>query len=112
MPYIVIEAHGGPEYAIICTDENGKTKIFATQEEAQREADECQDGKVVDLSGNLVKIVVVIKKSTVETVLSNIPGKNFDTKVIDLDVHDERQEQINKTVLHHATEVLRLKRIV
>ena len=110
--YIVIETHGGPDYSIVCANENGKTKVFVTREEAEREAGECQNGKVIDLSGNLIKIVVVIKKGIVETILSNAPGKDFDTKVIDLDVQDERQEQINKTALHQATEVLRLKEIL
>ena len=47
--YIVIEKFGGPEYAIIVTNEQGDVKIFETQEYAQIEADECQDGIVVDL---------------------------------------------------------------
>ena len=110
--YIVFETHGGAEHATICTDENGKTKVFATWEEAELEACKCQDGKVIDLSGNLIKIVVAIKKGTVETILSNLPGKNFDTGVIDLDAQDERQEQISKNALHYATEVLKLNRIL
>ena len=47
MSYIVIEKHGGPEYAIIVTDEDGNNKIFDTPEEAQTEADDCQDGIIV-----------------------------------------------------------------
>jgi hypothetical protein len=47
MAYIVIETHGGPEYAIIVTDEDGNNKIFDTKEDAQIEADDCQDGIVV-----------------------------------------------------------------
>lgn len=47
--YIVIEKHGGPEYAIICTDQEGNNKVFDTPEDAQREADECQDGVVVPI---------------------------------------------------------------
>ena len=47
--FIVIECHGGPEYAIIVTDEDGNTKVFDTKEEAQVEADDCQDGRVVEL---------------------------------------------------------------
>lgn len=49
MAYIVIEKHGGPEYAIIVTDENGDNKIFDKEEEAQSEADDCQDGMVIEL---------------------------------------------------------------
>jgi len=47
--YIVIEKFGGAEYAIIVTDEEGNTKVFNTKEEAQLEADDCQDGLVVEL---------------------------------------------------------------
>lgn len=47
MAYIVIEKHGGPGYAIIVTDEDGNNKVFDTEEEAEREAAECQDGMVV-----------------------------------------------------------------
>lgn len=45
--YIVIEKHGGWEYAAIVTDENGNNKVFDTIEEAQKEADDCQDGIVI-----------------------------------------------------------------
>jgi hypothetical protein len=44
MAYIVIEKHGGPEYAIIVTDEDGNNKVFDTEEEAEQEAGDCQDG--------------------------------------------------------------------
>lgn len=47
--YIVIETHGGALYAIICTDEDGNNLVFDTHEEAQAEADQCQDGIVVEL---------------------------------------------------------------
>jgi hypothetical protein len=47
MSYIVIEKHGGPEYAIIATDENGNNLVFETPEEAEKEAGDCQDGLVV-----------------------------------------------------------------
>lgn len=47
MSYIVIEKFGGAEYATIVIDENGKNKVFETIEEAQGEADECQDGIVI-----------------------------------------------------------------
>jgi hypothetical protein len=47
--YIVIETHGGPEYAIIVTDEDGNNKIFDTRREAEAEAADCQDGVVVEL---------------------------------------------------------------
>lgn len=47
--YIVIETHGGAEYAIIVTNEDGENLVFDTPEEAQIEADNCQDGVVVEL---------------------------------------------------------------
>jgi hypothetical protein len=47
--YIVIEKHGGPEYAVIVTNEDGENKVFDNEQEAQVEADDCQDGIVVEL---------------------------------------------------------------
>ena len=47
--YIVIEKHGGAEYAAIVTNEEGQNLVFDTKEEAQAEADDCQDGIVVQL---------------------------------------------------------------
>lgn len=47
--YIVIEKHGGAEYASIVTNEDGETKVFYTIGEAEAEADDCQDGIVVEL---------------------------------------------------------------
>lgn len=47
--FLVIEAHGGPEYAAIVTDEEGNNKVFDTPEEAQAEAADCQDGKVISI---------------------------------------------------------------
>lgn len=50
MSYIVIECHGGVDYAFIVQDERtGDNKSFATMEEAQAEANECHDGKVVQI---------------------------------------------------------------
>jgi len=48
MSYIVIEAFGGPEYAVICMDENGNNLVFEDKEEAEKEAEDCQDGFVVE----------------------------------------------------------------
>jgi hypothetical protein len=46
--FIVIEAHGGGEYAIICTDEYGSNIVFDNIEEAMDFAEnECLDGRVV-----------------------------------------------------------------
>ena len=46
--YIVIEAHD-INWPIIVTDEEGQPLIFNTEQEAQEEADDCQDGRVVGL---------------------------------------------------------------
>lgn len=48
--FIVIEKHGGPEYAAICTDQEGNNLVFDTREEAQKEADDCQDGIIVEIN--------------------------------------------------------------
>ena len=47
MKYIVIETHGGPEFAAIVTNEDGTNKVFDTLEEAVTETEDCQDGIVV-----------------------------------------------------------------
>jgi len=49
MSYIVIEMFGGAEYAIIATDTNGNNLVFETLEEAENEANDCQDGLIVEL---------------------------------------------------------------
>ncbi|HEY4326345.1 MAG TPA: hypothetical protein VGN20_20330 [Mucilaginibacter sp.] len=49
MSYIIIETHGGPEYAIIITDSNGNNLVFETRDEAEKEAEDCQDGLIVEL---------------------------------------------------------------
>lgn len=48
--FIVIETHGGPEYAAIVTNENGENKVFDNIEDAQKEADDCQDGQVIEVN--------------------------------------------------------------
>ena len=50
MSYIVIETHGGPEYAIIATTEDGVNKVFDSFEEAQTESEDCQDGMVIEIN--------------------------------------------------------------
>ena len=49
MRFIVIETHGGPEYAIVVTDEDGNNKVFDTRQEAEAEAADCQAGIVIGL---------------------------------------------------------------
>lgn len=46
--YIVIECFDIYWPAIV-TDEEGKPLLFDTLEEAQEEADECQDGKIFEV---------------------------------------------------------------
>jgi hypothetical protein len=48
--FIVLETHGGPEYAIVCTDFDGTNVVFETEEEASKYAAEaCLDGIVVEI---------------------------------------------------------------
>jgi len=47
--YIVLELHGGPEYAAIVTDENGNNRVFEKRKDAEVEAADCQDGLIVEL---------------------------------------------------------------
>ena len=47
--FIVIEIFGGAQYAAIVTDENGNNKVFGNRNDAQTEADDCQNGIVVEL---------------------------------------------------------------
>ena len=49
MSFIVIEVHGGAECAIICTDHDGNNLIFDNREEAEAEAADCQDGRVLEI---------------------------------------------------------------
>ena len=48
MSYIVLETHGGPEYATIVTDEDGNNLVFGDKAEAEKEASDCQDGLVIE----------------------------------------------------------------
>lgn len=47
--YLVLEMHGGPEYAAICTDTDGNTLVFDSRKEAEAEAADCQDGLIVEI---------------------------------------------------------------
>lgn len=47
MEYIVLECHGGAEYATVVTNEEGENKVFYSEEEALAEANDCQNGIVV-----------------------------------------------------------------
>ena len=47
--YIVIERFDAEYPTIVVDEESGMPKLFDTREEAQTEADECQDGLVVEI---------------------------------------------------------------
>lgn len=47
--FIVLETHGGAEYATIVTEEDGLNKVFETRKEAEDEAADCQDGIIVEV---------------------------------------------------------------
>jgi hypothetical protein len=45
--YLVLEMHGGAQYAAIVTDEDGNNRVFENREDAGAEAGDCQEGLVV-----------------------------------------------------------------
>ena len=47
--FIVIEIHGGAEYATIVTDQDGNNLVFDNYSEAETEAKDCQVGIVIEL---------------------------------------------------------------
>jgi hypothetical protein len=47
--FIVLETHGGAEYAIVVTDEDGNNKVFEKYEDALEEAEKCQEGLIVEV---------------------------------------------------------------
>ncbi|WP_419699044.1 hypothetical protein [Mucilaginibacter sp. NFX135] len=47
--YLVLEMHGGAEYAAICTDADGNNLVFDNRPQAEAEAADCQDGLIVEL---------------------------------------------------------------
>jgi len=49
MEFLVIECHGGAQYAAICTDTDGNTLVFDNRADAEAEASECQDGIIIEL---------------------------------------------------------------
>lgn len=50
MSWIVIEAWLGAEGAAICVnEEDGQNKVFENEQDAQAEADKCQDGLIVEI---------------------------------------------------------------
>ena len=49
MSYLVLELHGGAEYAAIVTGPDGNNRVFGNREEAQAEAYDCQYGLIVEI---------------------------------------------------------------
>jgi len=47
--FIVLEMHGGPEYAIVVTDEDGNNKVFDNKKDAEVEAMDCQDAIIIEV---------------------------------------------------------------
>lgn len=47
--FIVLETFGGAEHTLPVFEENGLTKVFVDRESAQREANDCQCGIVVQV---------------------------------------------------------------
>ncbi len=48
--YIIIEAHGGAQYAAICTNSDGENEVFDTFEEASKYAEDVQNPIIVEIS--------------------------------------------------------------
>ena len=55
--WIVIEVFGTPT---IVTNENGEVLYFTTEEEAQEEANQCQDGRILEIQNVHITIPQVI----------------------------------------------------
>ena len=49
MSFIVIETHGGAEYAAIVTNTDGNNQVFDSREEAEAEAADCQDAIIIEI---------------------------------------------------------------
>ncbi|GAA3976660.1 hypothetical protein [Mucilaginibacter dorajii] len=49
MSFIIIETFGGPEFAIVVTDQDGINLVFDTRQEAEEEKGNCQDAIVVEI---------------------------------------------------------------
>lgn len=48
--YIIIELHGGPEYAHILINEDGSNMVFNSIEDAELEAKNCQEPVIIDFN--------------------------------------------------------------
>jgi len=47
--FIVLETHGGPEYSIVCMNENGEPEVFSSRKEAEEYAKNVQAPVIVKL---------------------------------------------------------------
>lgn len=86
MNYLVLELHGGLDYAAIVTNEDGENKVFDNLEAAQKEAADCQDGIIVPLydTGELPqkpKVLIEVEGGLVQGITTN-------TENIEVFVHD------------------------
>lgn len=48
--YLIIELHGGAEYAYIITDTDGSNMVFETEEAAQLEANNCHKPFIINVN--------------------------------------------------------------
>jgi hypothetical protein len=49
MRYLILELHGGPEYAAIVTDTDDNNLVFDDRALAEAEAADCQDPLIVEI---------------------------------------------------------------
>jgi hypothetical protein len=49
MRYLILELHGGPEYAAIVTDTDGNNLVFDDRSLAEAEAEDCQDALIIEV---------------------------------------------------------------
>lgn len=94
MSFIVIEKHGGFEYAGIVIDEHGNNKIFDNYIDAQKEADQCQDGMVIPYFGFIDHVteeddsITVLSKNIKTVIKHNDIG-------ISIDVYKQNEDFIS-----------------
>ena len=49
MTTTIIELHGGPEYAVICINEQGENEVFETEKAAAKYTEYCQGAIIVEV---------------------------------------------------------------
>lgn len=50
MRYLILEMHGGPEYAAIVTDQDGNNLVLDDRLEAEAEAADCQYPIIIEVN--------------------------------------------------------------